>query len=298
MKDYDYHLPTSLAEAVALKAELGQRGRFVAGGTDVFILAKEGRFEFDALISLRRVAEIKTIVEEGDNILIGSGVTISDLYKSELVAKQLPVLADAAAVMGCTQMRNVATIGGNVMNAAASGDTLPPLLCLDTACRLVSAKGERLVPMTEMFLAPRKTAAEPDEALAGLVIPKPSAGGKKKSGAFIKLTRRAAMDLSIVSLAVQIQLDASLSKVEDARVAAGVVAPTPVRLPETERLLVGKPVEEAAVGEAASCAKGECTPRNSLRGSQWYREEMICVLLPRAVRQALARLGVDLDQAA
>ncbi len=297
MKHLDYYRPQSLDEALALKGERGAEALFIAGGTDVMVLGRQKKLDCAALISLRGLAELTQMKLEGDTFFLGAGVTLSRILNSPEAARHLPILHDAVQVMGSTQMRNVATVGGNVMTAASSGDTLGPLLCLEAVCRLVSAQGERRVPMHEMFTGPRVTAARADEILLGLDIPLPTSGDRKSSGCFIKLMRRAALDLALINVSVQLWLDEAGETIAKARVAAGVVAPTPVRLVESEEALEGAPLAEALKEQAADHALGRsCRPRDSDRCSSWYREEMVRVLVPRAAGRALNRMGIDAGQ--
>jgi len=283
--DYRYHRPGSLGEALDLKAELGEGARFVAGGTDVMVLSRAGRLEFTDLISLRRVPELNGVRDDGDKLVIGAGTTLSQLLQGPLVKERLAPLRDAAGVMGCTQMRNLATIGGNVMSAVASGDTLPPLLVLDARCVLASQQGERRAALAEFFPAPRKTDARSDEVLLALEI-QPADG----AGAYHKLGRRKALDLAVVGIAVWLELDAS-GAMGLVRAAAGAVGPTPVRLRAAEEVLAGKPPSDSVLSQAGEAALADCSPWDDVRASRWYREEMIKTILPRVVRQAVARAG-------
>lgn len=293
MKNIEYFKPTTIDQALRVKQEMGREACYIAGGTDVLVLAREKKLDCRALISLRRIPELAGISIQDDVLHLGPATTLTDILENGEVARELPILHDAVQVMGSTQMRNMATVGGNVMTAASSGDTLGPLLCLDAVCRLVSPGGERRVPMDEMFVGPRTTAAEPDELLAGLEIPLPAAGGAISSGAFFKLTRRAAMDLALINVAVQLWVNPDRATIAKARLAAGVAAPTPVRLKQTEEELVGAPVAEATKEQVAIRAIGrECRLRDSDRCSAWYREEMLRVLIPRAAALALERMGI------
>jgi CO/xanthine dehydrogenase FAD-binding subunit len=290
MKEYDYHLPTSLAEALRLKADYGGEARFVAGGTDVMVLKRAGRLDFKALISLRRVPEMAGIADEGDSIFIGAGVTLSQLMQSELIRGSLPSLHDAVCVMGCTQMRNLATVGGNVMSAVSSGDTIPPLLTMDAKCRLASAGGERSVPLADFFPGPRQTSAEEAEVLTALEIPKPTSGPTAGCGmAFHKLGRRAALDLAVVSIAVLLELEPGGKAISNARAAAGAVGPTPLRLRGAEEALIGKQPNEETFAAAAQAALEGSSPWDDVRASRWYRKEMIKVVFPRVAWTALQR---------
>ena len=285
MLQYQYLRPGSLDQALAMKAGGGPQARFVAGGTDVHVLRRAGRLEFSALISLRRLPELKGVRAEGDTIRIGAGCTLSELLQEPLVRRELPILCDALKVMGCTQMRNLATIGGNVMSAVSSGDTIPPLICLDARCLLVSAQGERRLPLDQFFTGPRQTAAREDELLLALELPRPK---PDQGGACLKLGRRAALDLAVVNLAVMLERgrDGSIAR---ARVAAGAVGPTPLRLRRTEEVLTGGRPGPELWQAAARAALGETQPWDDVRASRWYRREMIKVLLPRVIRAALER---------
>jgi len=290
MEEFEYLIPKNLPEALALKARGGPGAVFVAGGTDVQVLRRAGRLHCQSLISLRRLPELKEIAQEGDTISLGAGATLSELLESALVRENLPILCDALEVMGCTQMRNLATLGGNVMSAVASGDTLPPLLCLEASCLLVSARDRRRVPITKMFTGPRATAARPEEILLALEVPRPA---PRQCGAFIKLGRRAALDLAVVSLAAQITLDRQNRTIQEVRLAAGAVGPTPLRLQGAEEVLRGAAPEPEVLARAAAAAQEECSPWDDVRASRWYRREMIGVWLPRVVAKALARGGVE-----
>ncbi len=281
-----YLRPRSLDEALEHKARLGDDSRFIAGGTDVMVQRRAGLSAPRALISLRRVPELAGVRREGGAVVVGSGTTLTDLLQDETLAAKLPILLDAVEVMGCTQMRNVATIGGNVMSAVSSGDTIPPLLCLDAAAVLASARGTRRLPLAEFFSGPRHTAAQADELLLALEIPEPAPGS---GGAYLKLGRRAALDLAVVSVGALLSLDGE-GRVSHARLAAGAVGPTPLRLPKAEALLTGRRPDDGTLAEAAEAALSETSPWDDVRASRWYRQEMIKVILPRAMRRALERI--------
>jgi CO/xanthine dehydrogenase FAD-binding subunit len=287
MRDFDYLQPTSLAEALELKAGLGPRARFIAGGTDVMVLARAGRLEFDALISLRRAPELKGVRAQGESLVIGGGATLSELLADQTVRRRLPALHEAVQVMGCTQMRNLATLGGNLMSAVASGDTIPPLLAAGAVCRLAGARGERRVDLAEFFTGPRATAAEPDELLAAVEVPLPPEGS---GAAFAKLGRRAALDLAVVSLAVHLEPGGD-GAIAGARAAAGAVGPTPLRLPSAEKILAGGRPGARLFARAGEAALADCSPWDDVRASKWYREEMIRTLLPRVCARAWERAG-------
>jgi CO/xanthine dehydrogenase FAD-binding subunit len=297
MKDIAYHRPASLEEALALKQELGTAARFVAGATDVMVMTRQGRLSCQALISLRRLDELRGIQAEDGRLVIGAGATLREILDSRRVHELAPVLHDAVGVMGSRQMRNLATIGGNVMTAVSSGDTLPPMLVLEAQCRLLGPEGARDVPMDRMLTGPRTTAARPDEVLGALIIPLPRAGDPPTAGAFQKIMRRAALDLAVASLAVQFTLSADGRALAKARVAAGALGPTPLRISEAEQMLAGQEPSAELLARAAQAVQNGITPWDDVRGSAWYRHQVSGVIFKRAAALALKRLGLDMEEA-
>ena len=294
MKKLAYHRPASLDAALSLKRELGDGARYVAGATDVMVMARAGRFPCQALISLRRLEELKGIRQGETSLTIGAGTTLQEILQSQAVYERVPVLHDAVSVMGSRQMRNMATIGGNVMTAVSSGDTLPPLLVLEAGCLLTGPDGTRRVPMHQMLTGPRATAARPEEVLTALDIPCVGESEPPAAGAFVKMMRRAAMDLAVANLAVQFTLSLDRSRIDKAKVAAGAVGPTALLLDQAGDLMAGQAPGKALLDQAAQAVVDGISPWDDVRGSAWYRREVTGVIFQRAAAQALARLGVEL----
>ena len=255
-KKFSYLRPTGLAEALDLLAE-HDGAMPVAGGTDVMVNAKRGKLEAGVLVSLRRLDELRYIKEDSGRLLIGGLTTLRDLEKSALAASRLPALMDAVRNMASVQIRNVATMAGNIVNAAPSADTAPPLLVSGAEVRLVSKDGGRLVRLDEFFVGPLKSVIQPGEILTEFVIPL----AKEPFGqAYWKHSRRKAMDLAMVSAAVHLELEDDLATCRRARIALGVAAPTPIRTPEAEARLEGRKVTAellAGTGET-SCDESLC----------------------------------------
>jgi len=307
MLHYDYHKPDTLKEALELMAQYKNEAVFIAGGTDVMVQIEQRKLNPRALISLRNVAELK----RNDVTTIGAGVTHRQLQNDPLIREYFTALHDAVCNLGSTQIRNVATIGGNICTAAPSADTACPLLVLDAKAVLASATGEREVDMDEFFVGPGKTVLRIGEILKEFRIRRFT---DKTGSVYMKHTRRAAMDLPIIGVAVRITLNRDdvkckdslcatepISKImgyfedeelkcEDARIAMGVVAPRPVRAKKAEALLKGKVLSEKLVAEVSEVAASEASPRDSVRGEAWYRSEMVKVLVKRGVMRAIERV--------
>jgi len=279
----------------------------------VMVLVKQGKLAPANLVSLRNVGELFYLdVQSG--VKMGAGVTHTEIANNEFIRKHYSALADGAGIVGSRQIRNVATIGGNICNAAPSADTACPLLVLDARAIIVGPAGSRELDLDDFFLGPGKTALSKGEIVKEFVMP----GFDENTGsAYIKHTRRQAMDLPILGVAARITISVkggsevrcrdmlcatdSISgilsrlkeeglKCEDARIAMGVVAPRPIRAKKAEAALKGKIVSPELFEEAGNIAAGEAQPRDSIRGEAWYRSEMIRVLVKRALIKSIDRV--------
>lgn len=274
---YDYHRSVSLAEAFALSARDGSA--LIAGGTDLLVaLRKKKRAAPARLVSIRSLPELAAI-EAGPGLLrIGACAPLAGILAQPVVRERLPALALALAVIGSRQIRNVATLGGNLCNASPGADSAPPLLVYDATVVLAGIDGPRELPLSEFFLGPGRTALRPGEIMTAVCVPLPASAARS---VFLRRSR-VAMDLATASLAASYELHGGLLK--GVRLAAGAVAPTPLRLRTTESFLEGKAVNDETLARAVEIARGEIKPIDDLRGSAWYRSELIGVFLARALR--------------
>ena len=277
MPTLEYHRPQSLAEAFLLKAEAPE-ARFVAGGTDVLPhLGKPGTCP-PALISLRRVHELDGIAVAPEGARLGGLTRVADVVAHAELARRFPALVQAARRLGSVQIRNVATVGGNLCNASPCADLAPPLLAYDALLRIESPRGARELAMAELFVSKGTTRLAPDEILTAIVLPAPPPGAAAR---FEKISR-VRMDLALVSAAVLLVLVGG--RYARARVAMGSVAPRPVRLAGVEGFLEGRPVSDDAARQAGALAREEVTPIDDLRTTAAYRRHVSGVLVERAVR--------------
>ncbi len=309
---YDYLKPSSLEEAIGLLKQYGGQAKLIAGGTDVMVDIRQKKYAPQVLISLRGIEGLSYIREEDGGLRIGALTTHRELEKSPLVRERLGALADAVDNLGSVQIRNVATIGGNICNAAPSADTAPPLLVLGASVRIKGSEGERVLPLEEFFLGPGETALKDDEILVEFIIPSPP---PNSASAYWKHTRRQAMDLPIIGVAMMLAvekteapalkeafgreapleellgaLDKSELVCQEVRLALGVAAPTPMRASKAEEFLRGKRVTQEALLQFGEIASSEATPRDTVRGAAWYRREMIKVLPKRLALKCLERI--------
>jgi CO/xanthine dehydrogenase FAD-binding subunit len=282
----DYFRPKSLGEAIALCQRLGEEARYIAGGTDVIVKIKDRLVRPHHLISLKSIPGLDHIEYKEGELRIGALATHRKLELSPIIRRSFPILIDAVENIGSVQIRNVATLGGNIVNAVPSADGAIPLIALGAKVRLVGPKGERVMALEDIFTGPGQTVLEQAEILCEFVIPRlpPRTGG-----AYWKHTRRAAMELPILGVSVLISLAEDLQTCVEARIGLGVMAPTPMRARKAEGVLRGKKLSDLVLEEAGRVAAAESQPRDTARGEAWYRREMVEVLVPRVGKTSVER---------
>ena len=269
-----YVAPSSLEQAAEYLRRSGEV-TILAGGTDLMPQSQSGRLKIKrTLMNIRHVSELKGIAIDGGAIRIGALCTITEIMQSELVKEHLPILIETCDHFASNQIRNAATVGGNICNASPAGDTLVPLLVLDAEIELASKPNgsvvRRRMPLAEFFVGPGKTKLGPAELLAGLRIALPGADHYAR---FFKFGTRPALDISAISIGIAGTLkNGALS---NARVAFGAVAPVPMRAPRTEQALEGKRLNAANIDTIADVARDEVTPIDDIRATAWYRKELI-----------------------
>ena len=286
MQKFEYLMPTTVDEAISLLVSHGERAKYIAGGTDVMVKIKENKIHPHYLVSLRRLQGLDHITYKDGELRIGATVTHRMLEVSPIMKKEFPILIDAVTNIGSVQIRNVATIGGNIVNAVPSADGAIPLITLGAQVRIRGPKGERSMALEDLFVGPGQTLLESGEILLEFVIPPllPRTGA-----AYVKHTRREAMELPLLGVAVLLSLAEDMMTCVEARIGLGVLAPTPMRAKNAESLLKGQKLTEEVLKKAGNAAAEECKARDSIRGEAWYRREMVEVLVPRMARLAMER---------
>ncbi|MFZ3288241.1 MAG: xanthine dehydrogenase family protein subunit M [Telluria sp.] len=270
-----YLAPVDLEQALAYLQRSAGEVTILAGGTDLMPQLQSGRLQpKHTLMNIRRVAGLKGVRLEGDAVHIGALTTIAELMDDPLVRHHLPLLVEAGDHFASSQVRNAATLGGNICNASPAGDTLVPLLVLGATAELARlADGKvsvRSLPLDEFFVGPGKTSRVPDELLLGVRIALPP---EHFSARFFKFGTRPALDIATISIGIGgVLKDGVMSGV---RVAFGAVAATPVRAPRTEAALEGKRLDQTTIAAAALAARNEVNPIDDVRASAWYRKELI-----------------------
>ena len=280
MKPFTLLTPATVEEAVTLFGQHKETARYMAGGTDVIVKVKEGWMAPDYLISLKQIPGLSDLVrnEATGELSIGALVTHAVLEQSLLIRNEYPIIYDAVSNIGSLQVRNMGTIGGNLINAVPSADGAIPLIALDGTALLLGPAGERSVAVKDLFVQPYETVLTPGEILTKITIP---AQAPRTGSAYIKFGRRAAMELPLIGIGVLLVVDEDLSTCTRARICLGVAGPTPLRAKKAEQMLEGQPVTSDLLTEAGKAAAEESRVRDSVRGQAWHRKEMIRVQVRR-----------------
>jgi carbon-monoxide dehydrogenase medium subunit len=287
VRRFDLVLPTSVDECVRLLAERGPEAKVVAGGTDLVPQLKGGMLRPPCVVDLSGVAPLRRLTRgEAGALRIGASVTARTLERDDAVRTSYPGLAESGGMIGSVQIRNLATVGGNLCNAAPSADLAPPLLALDAEAVIAGPRGERRVPLASFFVGVRRTVLAPDELLVELVVPAP---GPRSGGSYRRHTPRRELDIAVVGVASQLTLsDGVCAK---ARIALAAVAPIPLRATAAEQALEGRPVTPEQLERAATLAADAARPISDQRGSADFRRHLVRVLTRRTLRTALERAG-------
>jgi carbon-monoxide dehydrogenase medium subunit len=232
------------------------------------------------------VERVRTVQADASGLRVGAAVSARALERHAIVRSTYAALSESAALVGSVQVRNLATLGGNLCNAAPSADMAPPLLALEAEAVITGPKGERRVPFASFFTGVRRTVLAPDELLVEIAVPAP---GPRSGGNYLRHTPRRELDIAVVGVASQLTLsDGVCAK---ARIALAAVAPTPVRATAAEQALEGKAVTPQLLEKAAELAVGAAKPISDQRGSADFRRHLVRVLTLRTLRTALARAG-------
>ena len=277
MKNPEYFAPKTIKEALSvLKKNNGVK--IIAGGTDLLPLMRSGSLTPGILLDLKQL-DLNRITLQSDHICIGAYVTLTQITNSKIILDKIPLLATACNMIGGPPTRNLATIGGNLVNASPAADAATPLLALDALLVIVNDEKEREVPISKFFLGPGKTALSHQEILKEVHVPLQSI---RQFSKFIKMGKRKAMAIAIISIATCLTIEVN-GVVSKSRIALGSVAPVPIRAKSAEKVLEGQIINLDLIFEAARKVNHDISPINDLRASSAYRLKMGEVLTKRAL---------------
>jgi carbon-monoxide dehydrogenase medium subunit len=282
MRDFFFHSPRTLDEALALLDEHQEDGRPMAGGTALVVLMKQSLVDADHLISLSRIPGLSGIRNESDGLHIGALTNHRDVETSSLVKQHAPLLTDVYSSVATVRIRNVATVGGGIAHADPAQDPPPGLIALDARIRLVSKSGERTLSINDVFQDYYETAIRPDELLAEVIVPPVPSGAKT---VYLKFLPRTADDYATVAVAARGEVQNGT--IRNLRVALGAAGPTPIHATAVEQALEGQQATAENIRRAAAAVADEVDPLDDFRGSSGYKRDMAVVFTRRALERIL-----------
>ena len=287
MKAFDYAAPQTVAEAVALLAEKGDRARMLAGGTDIIVQVREARRDLDLLVDAKGIPEANELsFDPQHGLRLGAAVPCYRIYEHPEVRRVYPGLIDAVELVGGIQIQSRASVGGNLCNASPAADTIPPLIVYEAVCVIAGPGGSREVPVDQFCIAPGRNALQRGEFLVRLLLPPP----KPHSGAhYQRFIPRNEMDIAVAGAGASVTLDPSRTRCVTARVALAAVAPTPLLVPDAGAAMVDGPLSDHLIDKAAALAQEAARPISDMRGDADYRRHLVGVLTKRALARAIAR---------
>lgn len=284
---FAYLAPTTVADACKMLADGGDKACAMAGGTDVILRLRRGTLAVDTIVGLKRIPELNRLTLDADRgLTIGATALLADVASHDGVVTLFPALAMAARETATPQIRNVATVVGNVCNASPCADNPPALIAYGAQAIITSPDGERRMPVEEVFTGPGHTRLAAGDVMTAVCVPPPARG---TGVAYRTLSPAGRAGITSVSVASMLRVENGTC--EEARIVLGAVAPTPLRVPSAERLLTGRVIGPAAIAEAAAAAAAAARPISDVRASADYRRRMVEVLARRALVDAERRSG-------
>lgn len=286
MIDFEYHAPTSLDEVFGLLDQYGDDARVMAGGTALVIQMKQRLSQPSHVVGLRRVGGLNSIEKTPEGVRIGALCTQRQVENSPLIGEEFPLLADTFRKVATPRIRNMATIGGGLVNGDPNQDPPPSLIALGASAVMTSKKGDRVVALEELFIDYYETDVQPGEVLTSVLVPRAPSGS---GSVYLKFLPRTADDYGTVSVAAVVSREQN-GDCKDIRIVLGSVGVTPIRAKQAEDALRGKPLTDENIRAAAALVKDAVDPLEDFRGSAEYKTDMAEVFARRAVEQAMAAI--------
>jgi len=281
----DYERPTSVQDAAALLGKHGDSARCLAGGTDLLVQMRAGRVPATTIIDVKEIPELNQLsYSDAGGLTIGAAVPCYRIYRDLTAMKRYPGVNDVVSLIGGTQIQGRATLGGNLCNAAPSGDAIPMMIAHGVTAKIADADGVSERPVEEICIAPGKTVLEPGELLVSLHFPTPPSHFGAR---YLRFIPRNEMDIAVAGAGVAVTLDGDTFAT--ARIALASVAPTPLFVKEAGDALAGLPVNDESIQKASELAKAAAKPIDDMRGTARYRSHLCEVLTRRALNDAVRR---------
>ena len=286
MRAIEYHAPTTLRDAVSIMAEYGDRASPLAGGTDILVQLRGGRRNSDCLVDTKQVPELNGIRLDDNGLQLGAAVPCYRIYQDAAVSAAYPGLVDAAGLIGSIQIQGRASIGGNLCNAAPSGDSIPPVITLGGEAHINGPNGWRTLPAEDFCTGPGRNALSEGELLVAIQLPTPAA---HSGTAYLRFIPRNEMDIAVAGVSSTVTLDESGQTIRSARIALASVGPTPILAAAAGESLAGQAVSDGAIAEAGRLASEAASPITDMRGTIRQRHHLVDVLTRRTLNIAIRR---------
>lgn len=286
LNHFEYFAPKTPAETLELVSRLGSKAKILAGGTDLMVVMKAKAISPEYLIDINGVEEFKGILcEQGKGAVILTNTKLADIQYSEAIKAKYPALAYAAGEVGSSQVRHMASLGGNSCNASPAAETPTPLVAMGAKVAISSLSGDRELPLEEFILGVRQLDLAEGEMLTKFILPEPA---QKSACRYAYMGRRDAMEIDCVNMAVNIELANDGETVKNVKLVMGSVYPKPLVSQEAPKLLIGQKLNDELIEKAAVAAQGEAKPIDDIRASAEYRREIVKVLAGRLLKEAYA----------
>jgi carbon-monoxide dehydrogenase medium subunit len=283
---FAYLAPKTVKEAVQALNKYGDKARPLAGGTDVLVQTRGGRYDLDAIVDVKGIPDLGALKLDTKGLEVGAAVPCCQIYENSKVSAAYPGLMDAASLIGGIQIQSRASLGGNLCNASPSADSICPMIVHNGIAVIAGPRGTRRVDVEEFCTAPGKSVLKRGEFLVRLSFPKPPAGF---GAAYERFTPRNEMDIAVAGVASSVVLDSGGKRFKSARIALAAVGPTPIYAKAASEYLAGKPVDASSIAEAAEMARAAARPIADMRGTVDQRKQLIEVLTRRTLNKAVAR---------
>ncbi|HER23694.1 MAG TPA: xanthine dehydrogenase family protein subunit M [Candidatus Atribacteria bacterium] len=288
-----YFAPQKIEEALEILSQRGRDTKVIAGGTDLLVQYYDRLYEIGIWLDLKNIKELKNIRINKNVMEIGAMVTHTQLENSVYIKKYYPVLCQAAADIGSPQIRNRGTIGGNIVNASPAGDLLAPLMAYKVQFRLLSIKGEKIIPAEEFFIGPKKTILRADQLLSEIILP---LSEKHTYGSWIKIGKRKALIIATITLALIVRMDKDNEIIEDVSVCLGSVAPTPIEIKEIKGKMIGKKIKQLDFNQLGQIVEDKISPIDDIRGTREYRKDVAKNIMIKALEEIDSACGGGINE--
>ncbi|MAR31368.1 MAG: carbon monoxide dehydrogenase [Dehalococcoidia bacterium] len=287
MEAIDYAVPNTVEEAIEILSSKGEKARVLAGGTDLLVQLRGGRYSLDTVIDVKNIDALNTYTfDSSKGLEIGSAVELYRIYQDPELVEVFPGLMDAATLIGGIQIQGRATFGGNLCNSAPSGDGIPALIAHNAVCNIAGPKGNRQLSVEEFCVGPGRNAMDKGEILVSISVPIPAKGFGSNYQRFIP---RNEMDIAVVGVGTSVVVDDSGTKFESARIALASVGPTPIFVTEAGEFLAGKEINDENIAKAAEMAKNAASPITDMRGTIDQRKHLVEVFTRRTIVESVSR---------